>query len=305
MLEFKNLEKFRDFVLASDGSFLLKSELSTDSSDWFIQGRAGNAKFVYGVYLGRDIIPGISDEMQMVAIESGGIVYLTLPVYNPDDAPLPSGVRLLSNLCAELGDQVLKIIKQYKAALPPADPSEVMNLSLIPLEARKLALNLQSEEPENHGLIFSKSAAVALLAGKTKLDDVATSYCQEYKKAWAVEKQRAMLIQEYLNKPDVLEPWEKVMAEALRNVDAQLVLLELGWPGNTVSAKIEPDKAMKRLVESGAFRSYDFAVEKSGAKILTALADATGRDKDHFYCKDVLRIMFRGKAIYDRDAVED
>lgn len=63
-------------------------------------------------------------------------------------------------------------------------------------------------------------------------------------------------------------------------------------------------KVMERLVESGAFRSYDFAVEKSGAKILKALADTAGRDKDHFYCKDVQRIMFRGKAIYNRDAVE-
>lgn len=304
MLEFKNLEKFCDLVLASDGSFLLKSELSTDSSDWFIQGRAGNAKFVYGVYLGRDTIPGISDEMQMIAVESDGTVYLVLPVYNPNNEPLPAGVKPLSDLCAELGDQVLEIVKQYKAALPPADPSDVMDLSRIPLEARKIALNPQSVEQEDHDPIFSKSAAVALLAGETKLDDVAASYCQEYKKAWAVEKRRGMMIQDYLNRPGVIEPWEKAMAEALRTVDAQLVLLELGWPGNTVSAKIDPGKVMERLVESGSFRSYDFAVEKSGAKILNSLANATGRDKDHFYCRDVQRIMFRGKAIYDRNAVE-
>ena len=112
------------------------------------------------------------------------------------------------------------------------------------------------------------------------------------------------MIQEYLDRPGVIEPWEYAMSDALRNVDAQFVLLELGWPGNTVSAKIEPGKVMERLVESGAFRSYDFAVEKSGAKILKALSDTTSRDKDHFYCKDVQRIMFRGKAIYNRDAIE-
>ena len=112
------------------------------------------------------------------------------------------------------------------------------------------------------------------------------------------------MIQEYLDRPGAIEPWEYAMSDALRNVDAQFVLLELGWPGNTVSAKIEPGKVMERLVESGAFRSYDFAVEKSGAKILKALSDTTSRDKDHFYCKDVQRIMFRGKAIYNRDAIE-
>lgn len=303
MLEFKNLEKFRDLVLASDGSFLLESKISTGSSDWFIQGRAGNAKLVYGVYLGRYTIPGVSDEMQLVAVESNGTVYLVLPVYNPSDEPLPAGVKMLSHLCTELDDQVLEIVKQYKTDLPPADSSDVMDLSRIPLEARKMALNPQPEEQEDHDPIFGKSAAVALLAGETKLDDVASSYCQEHKKAWAVEKRRAMLIQEYLSKPDVLEPWEKAMAEALRNVDAQLVLLELGWPGNTVSAKITPEKIMERLVESQPFHSYDFAVIKAGAEILQTLANETDRNRAQFYCRDVCRIMFRGKAIYDRDTV--
>ena len=304
MLEFSNLEKFRDLVLASDSSFLLKSEMSTNSSDWFIQGRAENAKLVYGVYLGRDPLPGVSDEMQLIAVEADRTVYLVLPVYNPDSAPLPAGMKMLSDLCEKLDKQVLEIAAQYKTTLPPADPSEVTDLSRIPLEARKLALDPQPEKQKDQDLIFSKSAAVALLAGEAALDDVASNYCQEHKKPWTVEKRRAMMIQEYLDRPGVIEPWEYAMSDALRNVDAQFVLLELGWPGNTVSAKIEPGKVMERLVESGAFRSYDFAVEKSGAKILKALSDTTSRDKDHFYCKDVQRIMLRGTAIYNRDAIE-
>ena len=304
MLEFANLEKFRDLVLASDDSFMLECTAGSGRRDWYIQGRLGNAKFVYCVYLGCDKIPSASDQLEMAAVEAGGVVYLAYPVYAPGDEPLPSGVRWLQDLCHELGIQALEIIAQHKADLAPADPSDVMDLSRIPLDARKLALNPELEEYADGEPIFSKSLAVELLAGETKFEDVVADYCKKYKKAWAVKKRRAIMIQEYLDQPGVIEPWEYAMSDALRNVDAQLVLLELGWPGNTVSAKIEPSKVMERLVESWSFRSYDFAVEKSGAKILKILAEATGRNKDHFYCKDVLRIMFRGKAIYDRDAVD-
>lgn len=304
MLEFANLEKFRDLVLASDDSFMLECTADTGRRDWYIQGKVGKAKFVYGIYLGSDKTPAVSDQPELAAVEAGGTVYLDYLVYAPGDEPLPSGVRWLSDLCHELGIQALEIIAQHKADLAPADPSDVMDLSRIPLDARKLALNPELEEYADGEPIFSKSLAVELLAGETKFEDVVADYCKKHEKAWAVKKRRAMMIQEYLDRPGVIEPWEYAMSDALRNVDAQLVLLELGWPGNTVSAKIEPSKVMERLVESGAFRSYDFAVEKSGAKILKALADTAGRDKNHFYCKDVQRIMFRGKAIYNRDAVE-
>lgn len=304
MLEFKNLEKFRDLVLASDDSFLLECTVGSGHRDWYIQGRLGNAKFVYCVYLGCDKIPSASDQLEMAAVEAGGVVYLAYPVYAPGDEPLPSGVRWLTDLCHELDNQALKIIAQHKAVLAPADPSDVMDLSNIPLDARKLALYPDPEEEADGEPIFSKSLAAELLAGETKFEDIVADYCKKYEKAWAVKKRRAMMIKKYLDQPGVIDPWEYAMSDALRNVDAQLVLLELGWPGNTVSAKIEPGKVMERLVESGSFRSYDFAVEKSGDKMLRALADAAGRDKDHFYCRDVQRIMFRGKAIYDRAAVE-
>ena len=304
MLEFANLEKFRDLVLASDNSFLLECTVGSGRRDWYIQGRLGNAKFVYCVYLGCDKIPSASDQLEMAAVEAGGVVYLAYPVYAPGDEPLPSGVRWLTDLCHELDNQALEIIAQYKADLAPADPSDVMDLSRIPLDARKLALGPEPEEDADGEPIFSESLAAELLAGETKFEDVVADYCKKYKKAWAVKKRRAMMIQEYLDQPGVIEPWEYAMSDALRNVDAQLVLLELGWPGNTASAKIEPDKVMKRLVECESFRSYDFAVEKSGDKMLRALADAAGRSENDFYCRDVLQIKFWGKAIYDRDAVD-
>lgn len=304
MLEFANLEKFRDLVLASDDSFMLECTADTGRRDWYIQGKVGKAKFVYSIYLGSDKTPAVSDQPELAAVEAGGTVYLAYPVYAPGDEPLPSGVRWLQDLCHELGIQALEIIAQHKADLAPADPSDVMDLSRIPLDARKLALNPELEEYADGEPIFSKSLAVELLAGETKFEDVVADYCKKHEKAWAVKKRRAMMIKKYLDQPGVIEPWEYAMSDALRNVDAQLVLLELGWPGNTASAKIEPDKVMKRLVECESFRSYDFAVEKSGDKMLRALADAAGRSENDFYCRDVLQIKFRGKAIYDRDAVD-
>ena len=304
MLEFANLEKFRDRVLASDDSFLLECSVGSGRRDWYIQGRLGNAKFVYGVYLGCDKTPSASDQLEMTAVEAGGVVYLAYPMYDPGDEPLPSGVRWLTDLCPELDNQALEIIEQYKSDLAPADPSDVMDLSGVPLDARKLALDPEPEEEADGKPIFSKSLAAELLAGETKFEDVVADYCKKYEKAWSVKKRRKMMIKKYLDQPGVIEPWEYAMSDALRNVDAQLVLLELGWPGVAQSSKIEPSKVLKRLVECVPFRSYDFAVEKSGNKMLRALADAAGRSENDFYCKDVLRIMFRGKAIYDRNTVD-
>lgn len=67
------------------------------------------------------------------------------------------------------------------------------------------------------------------------------------------------------------------------------------------AARIYPDTIINKMAGNGYFDYYNFLTNKKGEELLEELGidDKTG-DKKYLTCKDISRIIYRGKALYVR-----
>ena len=72
--------------------------------------------------------------------------------------------------------------------------------------------------------------------------------------------------------------------------------------GKKSAAKICPNTIINKMADNDYFDYYNFLTDKKGRELLEELGiDTRLRDKKHLTCKDISKIMYRGKVLYVRE----
>ena len=121
------------------------------------------------------------------------------------------------------------------------------------------------------------------------------------KKYWMSVKAHRIAVENLMNDPNTVKPFEMEIAKALRSVDAKTLKVEFEMNGKTAIGKIEPYYLMRRLINDDYFLGHNFYTSKEGDAILSKLG-ATSRafETNHLTCKHITRITYGKKELYIR-----
>ena len=106
-------------------------------------------------------------------------------------------------------------------------------------------------------------------------------------------------IQELVKSGDTVKDFERKIATALDSIEAKTVTVEFEYQGKRAEQKIEPETIRRRMLDGYGFSSYDFVSYTGGERLMDALGISKFDEK--IFVKDITRIMYRGKSIYERE----
>lgn len=303
------IEEFVNKVLTTDKSF----NLSKDNLTYhFIQDNVGEARYIYGDCGGDAFYTQLNNQYQVVAVVKGGVVYIInrcmFGLYSytdPDSIELPEHTMILND-CVKMFNQgfVHSDFPKWYAGL---EPQEVSDLDVYIGDARRALLcsgGVQAPSPE---AIFDESNVASMLAGFTTVAEIEGQYFDGSKQQYINHKTKNTAISQLIAQGKAAEPWEIAMAEALRNIDTKTVTVEFQFKDKTGSGKFKPSLLIGELLGKRNIDSYNFASRVAGQRLIAELGakDLAWKDDENaLTCKDITKITYGRKVLYERGEVE-
>lgn len=291
MLYADNLEEFGRLVSGSDDNFSLNTPLC-NSVIWCTQVRVGNAKFIYAAGAADDSSMVPDYKAVMVAVVADNRIYLTQSIYNLTNEPpiIPKQFCFLLQKQAELNQAGVKILMQRCDNLEPAEQASFSRADKLKIKktVRTRILSGDRKIKLLDPCLFSTTAVLAVLAGKTDIDHVVTDYFEKKRDELAKEKLVETLISDELANPKLIKPWEYKILDALNHFDQSvyLVVVEFSHRGEICVCELSPTTIRHMLVQKKSFELNRFcAIDKPGV---------------HLKCEDITKILFQGNVYYAR-----
>ncbi len=111
-------------------------------------------------------------------------------------------------------------------------------------------------------------------------------------------------IQELIKSPETALPWERVIADRLRGLNAKMVIAEFEMEGKKSSAKICPGIIINKMISESYFDYYNFMTGKKGQELFKNLGvESYLLSKRILTCKNIRKIMYKGKVLYERNVL--
>jgi hypothetical protein len=118
-------------------------------------------------------------------------------------------------------------------------------------------------------------------------------------------KSREVATARYIAEHDVVEDYELRIAEAIRNTEAKNVVVWFEKHNKQSSAKISPQNIQRVLIRKfDYFSTYVFMNGEEAKRMffeIGATDSGWGENQNRLTTKDIVKIMYRGKAIYQRE----
>lgn len=311
----KLIEKFRTEVLNSQDSFVItESGESGYKTRYFVQGNVGEARYVYGCYgyNSANFYSDINKKLDFIAIVRDNKIYIYDEFFfnlwqHNNKIQLPGNVYMFTDILKSANNYVRNVIfPKFYSGLEISDDVKI-NLNYCIVSARRIIFS-GADSTENTGVpeyhdIFNEQDIASILCGFIDFGKESVKRLLEEKKQWINEKATDTKIQELIENPETVLSWEKAIADGLRGINAKTVLAEFEMGGKKSAAKICPDTIINKMAGNGYFDYYNFLTDKKGKELLEELGidDKTG-DKKYLTCKDIRKIVYRGKALYVRES---
>lgn len=154
------------------------------------------------------------------------------------------------------------------------------------------------------GIAFSRAEYMKILAFGLDLGEECKKKLDERKDTIDAAKSYEIALENLIKSGTIIEEYEVELANAVNSIDAKFVVAEFEHDGKRASAKIEPCQIISHLVDRHYFNSYSFQTDKMGTDMMKAIdaSDSLWKDQDKLlYCKNITRVLFRGKPIYERN----
>ena len=118
-------------------------------------------------------------------------------------------------------------------------------------------------------------------------------------------KSREVATARYIAEHDVVEDYELRIAEAIRNTEAKNVVVWFEKHNKQSSAKISPQNIQRVLIRKfDYFSAYSFMNGEEAKRMFSEIGatdNGWGENQNRLTTKDIVKIMYRGKAIYQRE----
>ena len=302
----KNFQEiFNEFVgkvMTNESSFEI---VDADSSNYmsFMKRKVGNCEYIYVISsYSKAGISAISKNPELVAITADGRIYIVamyeLGIYNVQKIVFPENVECLSadNENKYLTDVILPnyidtlVVEEDEKAEYPCDCLET---------ARKILLDNYKLENYNPHFCFTQQDKADMLCGFLDFDEAVKKGLEENKGNLLTQKRTRQKIDELVESPDTVEPWELKLADSIKALDAKAVLTEFELNGKKASAKINPEIILNILIRKTYFSGYNFISQKEGKTLLRDLGATTLWDAaNRLTCHNISKITFRNKEVY-------
>lgn len=279
-----------------------------------IKDTVGKATYIYGEYgFDKDFFVHLDKKFEVVAIATDNVVYI-VDTYMFSDyeitrsgKDLPDGVRWFRDYHNELNEKLTnEFFPRYYENLVPTgvdgfEDSRLEELARIELlgngEPHKGQLDRDSKVTEYD--------IAKLLAGFENEQEIFAECVNRSAGIYNSRKSREVATARYIAEHDVVEDYELRIAEAIRNTEAKNVVVWFEKHNKQSSAKISPQNIQRVLIRKfDYFSTYVFMNGEEAKRMffeIGATDNGWGENQNRLTTKDIVKIMYRGKAIYQRE----
>lgn len=278
-----------------------------------VKDTVGNATYIYGEYgFDNEFFVRLDNKIKLIAIASNNVVYI-IDTYmfgkweiERLNEKLPEGVVWFCDYHKELNDKLTnEFFPQYYASLVPTKIDDYEDERLY--EFARIDL-LGSGNPKK-GIIEKSSLLndydiAKILAGFSSKQSAFMDSVSRDVNIYDSKKSRKVATEKYIREHNIVEDYELRIAEAMRNTKAKAVTVWFEKNGKQASTKISPNSVQRVLIcKNDYFSCYDFVNNTETNKMFAALGvtNGWGASEKKLFTKDIVKIMYRGKAIYQRE----
>ena len=316
------LKKLRKCVMESDASFGIDIPYIQGKCQnmHFLQNMAENSKMIYA---SNSIDEPDFDRLlsccgsgssyarwKLAAFATGdGKIYiydkyaLQLPI-DTEQVELPEGVFWFGHELEELknfiGDSFLP---EYLDGLPVEKEryADEAAQEEIRKGARKLLLG--GEEPAwkiKTDDMVEEQEAFDHLCGYRDIRDAAGKHLDSIRDDLIDFKTKKFLIENL--EPDLAaEPWERELAQAVKNAGAKQIAVTFMAGMQTEAIKMESRKLLRHLENQDSFSEWDFLTHVAGKELFSRLGISNSyRSDSRLTCENIVKAEFRKKVLFER-----
>lgn len=274
----------------------------------------GKATYIYGEYgFDEDFFVHLDKKFEVVAIAADNVVYI-VDTYMFSDyeivragKELPDGVRWFRDYHNELNEKLTnEFFPRYYENLVPTGVGS-FDESLLDEFARNELLG--NGDPRKGQLDRDSKVTeydiAKLLAGFGNEQEIFAECVNRSAGIYNSRKSREVATARYIAEHDVVEDYELRIAEAIRNTEAKNVVVWFEKHNKQSSAKISPLNIQRVLIRKfDYFSTYVFMNGEEAKRMffeIGATDNGWGENQNRLTTKDIVKIMYRGKAIYQRE----
>lgn len=280
-----------------------------------IKDKMGAAMYIYGEEgYNDDFYVSLDNKFQVVAIATKEIVYIINTymfnrwVVEDSNKELPDNVKWFSDFQSELNDKLINdFFPRYYENLVPTGVDDFGESTLLEFARTKLLGNDSSIDKSIGRESSVKSSDVARLLTACFGDEqtIFTGCLSRDGNLYDIRKSREVATEKYINKHDVVEDYELRIADAIRNTEAKNLIVWFEKNGKQAAAKITPYNLSRILIKKNDyFCNYHFVNGEEAKRMFSEIGvenKGWGDPKNRLITKDIVKIMYRGKAIYQRE----
>lgn len=273
----------------------------------------GKATYIYGEYgYDKDFFVHLDKKFEVVAIAADNVVYV-IDTYmfgeweiEKSGKELPDGVRWFRDYHNELNEKLTnEFFPRYYENLVPTKADDFEDSRLDELARIEL---LGNGDPRTGQLDRDSKMCeydvAKLLAGFGNEQEIFAECVNRSVDTYNSRKSREVATAKYIEEHDVVEDYELRIAEAIRNTEAKNVVVWFEKNGKQSSAKISPMSIQRVLIHRHDYFSTYVFMNGEEAKRMFFEIGATdggwGENPNRLTTKDIVKIMYRGKVIYQR-----
>lgn len=270
----------------------------------------GKCSIIYGCYRfygadESDFFMDLENKLSILAIYANQTVYVCNESifdtfnYRHNKIPFPDGITTWGIFKKEMNERMENV--EFPKYYDTLEPSELSERSDVLKEAKRRILYSEiSRKPHiSKDSFLEDRELIKILAGISDEAEAIHSAFERVRGSYEYMKAYEIAIQELVKSGDTVKDFERKIAAALDSIEAKTVTVEFEYQGKRAEQKIEPETIRHRMLDGYGFSSYDFVSYTGGERLMDALGISKFDEK--IFVKDITRIMYRGKSIYERE----
>ena len=299
------IDEFIKHINNGESSFIIDAD-KTDRKTLFTCATIGKAQFVYSAYSFGSVID--IDKMEICAIVSDNKFYI-VDSYDLDlwrNKELPENVIMFDEAVTDFNSKAEFYFSKYYDSLS-IDGAYEGRKEQIFQEAREYIFNDKGQPALMMKWISSSGLSQYdiknILTGIVDFEKLVLTKLENDKKHWMSVKAHRIAVENLMNDPNTVKPFEMEIAKGLRSVDAKTLKVEFEMNGKTAIGKIVPYHLMRILINNDCFFGYNFCTTEEGNAIIDKLGASTwSRDSEdkELTCRNITKITYGKKELYVR-----
>lgn len=281
-----------------------------------IKDYVGEAVYIYAArtYYEGELVIDLNNKFELAAIylKAKGTCYIVdeymFGIYRSDDFDDLINIRKWSGYVQRANEYERDVVfPKFYDSIEPDETNDYYKEDIRDWARRKLLGNAQWNKHMDvkivEGSELTWNDCGKIVTGYYAIDDVCLEALNRKKENYVGMKTRQKAVSDYIDKNGVVTDDELRLSKVLNGMDALTVTVEFTNNGKFAAEKMPRETIIRKLISEDYFSAYDFPTRDKGKIILNYLDadDSLWGDKKCLYAKDITKITYRGKVVYERE----